>query len=139
VCKTNDALSGSELFITHIQHNNCTTNAYCVVQYTHLVYACTCMITFSVSHRRREMYCGHGRLCVCLSAAACLHFVTWRSGGGCPLVVHYWTDLQSVHGLRCYGNTRNVWQSQAVIRQAHRTPHAVPHTTHAGEDSPRQP
>jgi len=28
-----------------------------------------------------------------------------------PLVVHYWADLQSVHGLRCYGNimrTRNV-------------------------------
>ena len=24
---------------------------------------------------------------------------------GCPLVVHYWADLQSVHGLRCYGNT----------------------------------
>jgi len=26
------------------------------------------------------------------------------SGRGCPLVVHCWTDLQSVHGLRCYGN-----------------------------------
>jgi len=36
-----------------------------------------------------------------------------------PLVVHYWADLQSVHGLRCYGNTRNAWQSPAVIRQAH--------------------
>jgi len=23
---------------------------------------------------------------------------------GCPLVVHYWADLQSGHGLRCYGN-----------------------------------
>jgi len=33
------------------------------------------------------------------------------SGRGCPLVVHYWADLQSVHGLHCYGNitrTRNV-------------------------------
>ena len=33
------------------------------------------------------------------------------SGRGCPLVVHYWADLQSVHGLRCYANitrTRNV-------------------------------
>jgi len=30
--------------------------------------------------------------------------VTWGSGRGCPLVVHYWVDLQSVHGLRCYGN-----------------------------------
>jgi len=49
-------------------------------------------------------------LSVCLSAAACLHYctdpgVTWRSGRGCPLVVHYWADLQSVHGLCCYSNT----------------------------------
>jgi len=42
-----------------------------------------------------------------------------------PLVVHYWADLQSVHGLRCYGNTRNAWQSPAVIRPAHRTPLAL--------------
>ena len=67
---------------------------------------------------------------VCLSAAACLHYctdpdVTWRSGRGCPLVVHCWADLQSVHGLRCYGNIRNAWQSPAVIRQAYRTPHAL--------------
>ena len=46
-------------------------------------------------------------LSVCLSAAACPHYctdpdVTWGSGGGCPLVVHYWADLQSVHGMRCY-------------------------------------
>jgi len=32
--------------------------------------------------------------------------------------------MESVHGLRCYGNTRNVWQSPAVIRQAHRTHYA---------------
>ena len=30
--------------------------------------------------------------------------VTWRRGRGWPLVVHYWADLQSGHGLRCYGN-----------------------------------
>jgi len=54
------------------------------------------------------------RVCVsvCLSAAACPHYctdpaVTWGSGRGCPLVVHYWADLQSVHGLRCYGNNAN--------------------------------
>ena len=46
---------------------------------------------------------------VCLSAAARPHYcthpdVSWSSGRGCPLVVHYWADLQSVHGLRCYGN-----------------------------------
>jgi len=35
-----------------------------------------------------------------------------------------------------YGNG-NAWQSPALIRQAHRTPHAVPRTTHAGEVSPK--
>jgi len=51
------------------------------------------------------------RLClsVCLSAAACPHYctdpdVTWGSGRRCALVVHYWADLQLVHGMRCYGN-----------------------------------
>ena len=48
-------------------------------------------------------------LCVCLSAAACLQYctdsdVTWGSGRGCPLIVHHWADLQSVHGMRWYGN-----------------------------------
>ena len=71
------------------------------------------VFTFCVSRRQRKVYCGHARLCVCLSvclsAAACPHYctdpdVTWGSGRGCPLVVHYWADLQSVHGLRCYGN-----------------------------------
>jgi len=60
---------------------------------------------------------------VCLSAAACPHYctdpdVTWGSGRGCPLVVHYWTDLQSVHGLRCYDNitrTRNVSEHMLVL------------------------
>ena len=57
-------------------------------------------------------------VCLCLSVCPRLHAhtstdpdVTWRSGSGCPLVVHYWADLQSLHGLRCYGNitrTRNV-------------------------------
>ena len=70
-------------------------------------------ITFCVSRSRRKMYCGHARLCVCLSvclsAAVRPHYcthpdVTWRRGRGCPLVVHYWADIQSVHGLRCYGN-----------------------------------
>jgi len=69
-------------------------------------------------------------LSVCLSATACLHYctdpdVTWGNGRGCLLVVHYWADLQSVHGLRCYGNTKNAWQSLPVIRQAHRMPHAL--------------
>ena len=52
-------------------------------------------------------------MCLCvsvwLSTAACLHYctdrdVTWASGRGCPLVVHYWANLQSLHGLHCYCN-----------------------------------
>jgi len=60
---------------------------------------------------------------VCLSVAACLHYctdldVTWGSGKGCLLVVHYWADLQSVHGLRCCGNitrTRNVGEYMLML------------------------
>ena len=99
------------------------------------------------SRRRRELYCGHARLCVCVCVCVCgcvcvclsvclsvrgrmptLFHVpgcNLGSGRGCPVVVHYWADLQSVHGLRCYGNTRNAWHSPAVIRQAHRTPHTL--------------
>jgi len=85
------------------------------------------IITFRMSRRRREMYRGHARLCLsvclCLSADACPHHctdpdVTWESGRECPLVVHYWADLQSVHGLRCYGNitrTRNVSEYMLVL------------------------
>jgi len=47
---------------------------------------------------------------VCLSLAAFPHYctdqdVTWENGRGCALVVHYWADLQSVHGFQCYDNT----------------------------------
>ena len=58
---------------------------------------------------------------MCLSAAACPHYctdpdVTWGSGRGCPLVMHYWADLQLVHGLRYYGNiTRNVSEYMLVL------------------------
>ena len=45
---------------------------------------------------------------VCLSAAVRPHCtdpdVTLGRSTGCPLVVHYWADLQSEHVLRCYGN-----------------------------------
>jgi len=62
-------------------------------------------------------------LSVCLSAAACLHYftdpdVTWRNGTGCPVVVHYWSDLQSVHVMRCYDNiarTRNVSECSVTL------------------------
>ena len=60
-------------------------------------------------------------VCVCLSAAVHPHYctdpdVTWGHGRGCPLVVHYWADLQSEHGLRCYGNiTRTLVNKLASI------------------------
>ena len=40
------------------------------------------------------------------------------SGRGCPLIVHYWADLQSVHGLRFYGNVtrmQNVSEYMLVL------------------------
>ena len=65
------------------------------------------------------------RVCVsvCLSAAECLHYctdpdVTWGVIWDAPLVIHYWADLQSVHGLRCYGKitrTRNVSEYMLVL------------------------
>ena len=56
------------------------------------------------------MYCGHALLCVCLPVRG--RMPTVLHGPGCnlgqlegmPLVVNYWADLQSVHGMRCYGN-----------------------------------
>ena len=53
---------------------------------------------------------------VCLSLAVFPRYcmdpdVTLENGRGCPLIVYYLADLQSVHGFRCYGNiarTRNV-------------------------------
>ena len=67
-------------------------------------------ITFCVSRRLRKMYCGHARLCVCLSVPrripTLLHGpgCNLGNGRGCPPVVYYWADLQSGHRLRCYGN-----------------------------------
>ena len=71
------------------------------------------VFTFRVRRSRGERYIDHARLCVCLSVclslASCLHYCTYPDvtcgyGTGCPLVVHYWADLQSVHRFRCYGN-----------------------------------
>jgi len=40
-------------------------------------------ITFRASRRRREMYCGHPRLCVCVSVGG--HMPTLLHGPGCNL------------------------------------------------------
>jgi len=55
------------------------------------------------------VYWSCASVCVCVSVATCPHYctdldVTWGSDRGCHLVVHYWVDLQSVHGFRCYDN-----------------------------------
>ena len=39
-----------------------------------------CIITFCVSRRRREMYCGHVRLCVCLSVCGRMPTLLHRPG-----------------------------------------------------------
>jgi len=66
------------------------------------------------------MYCGHVRLCVCVRG----RMPTLLHGPGCnlgewygfPLVLHYWADLQSVHGLRCYGNNAHSYKLVSILR-----------------------
>ena len=96
---------------------------YCVVsqcQWLRCVGFQLYVITFRVRRRRGEMCIGHGCLCVCLSLAAFPHYctdpdVSWGNGRGCPLVVHYWVDLQLVHGFRCYDNIAPNTKSQQVL------------------------
>ena len=94
---------------SHCTHINVHSNV--VLKYKFIGNKTKFIITFCVSRRRRKIYCGHARLCVCVSMSAAIrpHYcmdrdVTWGHGRGCPLVVHHWADLQSAHGLRCYGN-----------------------------------
>jgi len=41
--------------------------------------------------------------------------VTWENGRWCPLVVHYWADVQSVHGFPCYNNIAPNMKCQRVL------------------------
>jgi len=80
-------------------------NLHCVIQ-TQCTYAYIYYISRDSKTTRNVLW---SHVSVCLSTAACPHYctdpdVTWGSGRGCPLVVYYWADLQSVHGMRCYGN-----------------------------------
>jgi len=57
-----------------------------------------------------------------LSLAAFPHYctdpdVTWGNGRG-ALVVHYWADLQSMHGFRCYDNVAPNTKCQQVLALA---------------------
>jgi len=52
-------------------------------------------------------------VCLSVSMSVCprphAHTTTrtriWGNGRGCPLVVYYWADLQSVHRFHCYDNS----------------------------------
>jgi len=35
------------------------------------MFSAECTVAFRVSHRRREMYSGYGRLCVCVCVSVC--------------------------------------------------------------------
>jgi len=70
---------------------------------------------------------------VCLSLAEFPHYrtdldVTWENGRGCPLVVHYWADLQSVHGFCCYDNIAPNAKCQRVFVLALWLVHSFTHS-----------
>ena len=72
--------------------HNITDCGQILQQYRHHVITCKLdIITFRVSRRRRGMYCGHARLCVCLSVClrVCLsvrgRLPTLLHGPGCNL------------------------------------------------------
>jgi len=94
---------------TQPRNGICRPSPSCMLSSTTCGFCHCYIITFCASRRQCKIYCGYSHLCVCLSAAVRPHYctdldVTWGHGRGCPLVVHYWADLQSGHGLRCYGN-----------------------------------
>jgi len=61
--------------------------------------------SFRVRHSRGEMYIGHARLCVCVSACPEPHpDVILGNDSECPIVAYCWADLQSVHMFCCYGS-----------------------------------
>jgi len=101
-------VTGTDLYVLH---SHCYSHGEFSRAFFYMFYSVMLgFVTFCVSRRPREMYCGHARLCVCLyvclSAAACPHYctdpdVTWVTDRGCLLVVQCWADLQSVHRLRC--------------------------------------
>ena len=40
----------------------------------------------------------------CIESVLVVLHITWGNGKGCPVVVYYLTDLQSLHGFRCNDN-----------------------------------
>jgi len=109
-------------------YSNCPVLC-CLPRYRKQVYLAVCISVYSyfrVRRSRGEMYnrpIGHTHLHVCLCMYVCLslaafpHYctdpdVTWGNGRRCPVVVHYWADLQSVNAcfvaMTTQRRTRNV-------------------------------
>jgi len=108
--------------ITSSYHNDGVVSVAVVTYITAIPYCVSYagLITFRVRRSRGEMYIDHARLCVCPSLAAFPHYctdldVTCGNSRGCPLVVHHWADLQSVHGFRCYDNIAPNARCQRVL------------------------
>jgi len=86
-----------------------------------LLNCATLVITFRVRRSRGDMCISHGRLRACLSVSRRIRILlqgpgcNLGNGRGFPLVVHYWADLQSVHGFRCYDNIAPNAKCQRVI------------------------
>jgi len=81
--------------------------------------------TFRASRRSREMYSVYVSVCLPLPRRipALLRStdpdVTWGVVESVPLVVHYWADLQSVHGFHFYDNIAANAKCQRVLVLAH--------------------
>ena len=76
--------------------------------------------------RLRNVYWSRASVCLCVCVSVCLSLgafpnyctdpdVTWRKSRGCPLVVHYWADLQPMHGFRYYDNRAPSAKSEPVL------------------------
>ena len=76
------------------------------------------IITFRVRRSGCEICIGHARLCVCICLSLDLsvprRIPTLLHGPGCT-IVHYWADLQSVHGFHCYDNITPNAKYQRVL------------------------
>jgi len=75
--------------------------AKCILVTAICVSVCVCL---SVSHRISTLL--HGRGC---------NLGEWW---GCPVVVHYWTDFQSVHGFRCYDSSAECQMSASACTRS---------------------
>ena len=61
------------------------------------------------SQPRQNVYWSRASVCLSMSFATFRHYcmdpdLTWVNSMGCPPVLHFWADLQSVHGFHCCDN-----------------------------------